>query len=815
MKYKKTFLFIFTSLLFACSDENLIDKEQHHLQKTEEYLLKQNYEHAAIEVKNAIKLNPKNPKSRWLYGKVLSNISNYKPAVKEMKLAAKLCQKGDDTVLITSCGISANFSLILSKSLYYMGDLEAIFALKEYDKSSTTKAALYAIKSLASTQKGELEQSNNYLSQAVSFDPTSYLVRVSQAQYLFATEPEESLKVKTILRQVITEEPTNELAWGVLADIENYLGNTDAAIKAFTKVIELSPQQFSFRFKRALAFIKLNKFKEAQKDTALLLKANEVDPRANFVQGILYFNEKKYQAALQALELSLPITNNYPIIYFYSSLGNAYLDQVEQAYRHANKYYSHNPTSMSAVKLLALAQINNGMHEDAENLLAAEVNDTTEDSGLLTLLFNSLIKQEKADEAFIISLRLKKLQPSNSSSQLKLAAELLSKGNVNKGLPLLEERLIAKPSSYQIIEVLVDSYLKKGDIDAASNVIETYNLADINLASFHFLNGRILLAKGDRLSAIKEFSAAAKLKQGDPEINQQLAQLAIASKEYIVARKYLSTILESNKNHLSTLLNVAALEVLEKNESAMKATLELAIKTHPKAIEPRLILSRYYLVKEQPEKVSNLLKTINGKDRERPEVLLEIGLAEIAEGNYSAASYTLENLTLKDANNPVSYLSLAKAYMGLEKYTKAMEVLDKALAIDDTFLPARLKKAQLLIHSKKQQQAEKEMSYLRTRLDGDVKLLSLEVALANLKGDFATVLTLAEQLYKIEPIQQNMLKLVRARVQTDKPEQAISLLLNWLQEHTADILSRKVLAELYHRTDQKSKADEQYKLIYD
>ena len=814
MIYKKTFVFIFLSILFSCTDDNLAEKEVSYLQKTKEYLLSQHYKTAEIEIKNAIKTNPKNPESRWLHAKALFGLSNYQHAIEEVKFAVSLCQNGDKKLAISSCGISTDASQVLSKSLYYIGSFDEVIAFNAYDNIPETNAAVYAVKALASIKKGELIKSNEYLQQSLGFAPNSILVRVAQAQYLFVTDDEESLKAKAILHQVLTEEPTNKLAWQVLGDFEYYQGQIEEAIKAYSKLIELNPLFLSSRFNRALGFIKLNRFEEAQNDVTFLLKSNSSDPRANFAQGLIYFNEKKYQLALSAFELSRSINKHYPIINFYLSLVNTQLGYEEQAYKHANNFYRNNPSNISAVKLFALVHLNDGLFEEAENLLSTEVNDASKDVGLLTLLFDSLVKQGKTDEASLISLKLQKAQPDNSKTQLKLGAGFFSKGDTDKGISLLEQSLIVTPTNYQIIKVLVDSYLQKGEVEKALNLVKTSNLSELNQAGEHYLNGRISLEKGDVSTAQQQFATAAKLKQGNPEFNHQLAQLSIVSKDYISARKYLVTVLEYNKNHLATLLKIAALDTLEKNESAMLSTLKFAISAHPKAIEPKLILSRYYLAKGEAGKSLNQLNFLEKSDRERADVLLEIGLAEIAEQNYLGAKYTLEKLIQKSDGVPAHYLSLAKAHIGLEQYPRALELLDQALVLDTYFLPARLKKTQLLIHNKNRKQAEKEISFLQAHLAGDSRLLSLEAALANLVGDLSKVLIISEQLYQIVPSQENMLRLVRARVQKDKKDMAISLLLNWLEDHSSDTLSRKVLAELYHRMGQEDKAEEQYKLIY-
>ena len=156
MKYKKAFVLIFISILFSCSDDNLADKEELHLQKNKEYLLSHNYEFAEIEIKNAIKINPKNPESRWLHAKGLFGVSNYNYAIKEMRLAVNLCQNGNELLDISSCGITTDFSQLLTQSLYYIGDFDEILALKAYDNKPATNATLYAMKTLASIQKSEL-----------------------------------------------------------------------------------------------------------------------------------------------------------------------------------------------------------------------------------------------------------------------------------------------------------------------------------------------------------------------------------------------------------------------------------------------------------------------------------------------------------------------------------------------------------------------------------------------------------------------------------------------------------------------------------
>jgi hypothetical protein len=107
--------------------------------------------------------------------------------------------------------------------------------------------------------------------------------------------------------------------------------------------------------------------------------------------------------------------------------------------------------------------------------------------------------------------------------------------------------------------------------------------------------------------------------------------MAVASEDVAAARQYYATILEHHADFLAALIQLELLDAQEGNEESLFAHLEQAMKAHPLALEPRLLLGRYYLSKGRPEKVAPLLANLDEAQKQSPQILQLTALAQLSQ----------------------------------------------------------------------------------------------------------------------------------------------------------------------------------------
>jgi hypothetical protein len=152
---------------------------------------------------------------------------------------------------------------------------------------------------------------------------------------------------------------------------------------------------------------------------------------------------------------------------------------------------------------------------------------------------------------------------------------------------------------------------------------------------------------------------------GDPAANHSLAQMAVASEDLATARQYYATVLEHHENYLPALIQLALLDAKEDNGGALVEHLEQAMAAHPVAIEPRLLLGRYYLDTGNPDKVGPLFASMEELQKQSPQVLQLMAMAQLAGKDPVAAQNTLEQLAESTQGSAATHHMLAMAAAGL------------------------------------------------------------------------------------------------------------------------------------------------------
>src|SRR5205814_6608090 len=139
-------------------------------------------------------------------------------------------------------------------------------------------------------------------------------------------------------------------------------------------------------------------------------------------------------------------------------------NRIAEAEQQLNTILRTTPNEAAALNLLGTIRAQQGKLNEAENLLtrAAKI-DPTFVPVHMNLAFLYVLRN--VPEKTISELReVVKLEPNNIEANYKLARLLLSRGQVDESIVLVEK---AKSSSVVFLTLLGDAYIKKGDAGKA------------------------------------------------------------------------------------------------------------------------------------------------------------------------------------------------------------------------------------------------------------------------------------------------------------------------------------------------------------
>lgn len=785
-------------LLLAACGNSVSDVE--YVQHAQDLLDKGELNSAAIELKNALQQNPKNPQARRMLGVVNFEVNDMSGAEKELRKAREL-GVADEAVLP-----------LLARALLSQAKYEDLDALSlQHLSVGLAKAEVLSAQGLGKLAQRKPDEARKFIGQAVQMAADSPYVGAARAQLLAADGDYAAARKE--LNRVLAVDKKYALAWSLLGTLQKSQKKFAEAEESYTKAIEYRRAHTTDLLDRAMVRIQLNKYEAAQKDVDILLKRLPRHPGVNYAQGLIYLHTDKLEAAKNAFEASLRADDRQLPPKYYLALINLRLGNFEQADDYGERAFAAAPTSVEVRKVLAAIKLKKREFAQAEELVQPIVAARKDDADAMNLLASALFAQNMADKAVPLLQQLLSLQPDSAMIELRLGAALLAVGNVDDGVAHIEKSLEKDPEQSLARLLLVRHYVDQKQLDKAMQVANAYRDSKPDSPAPWNLIGSLFLKEGDEPAAVKAFDRARSLAPGDPEANFNLAALAAKANDFQKARGYYEDVLRQHKDHLDTLLKLAALDAVEKKEPQMVEHLKQAVSAHPKAARPSVMLARYYLIKGEVEKVAPLIVELNSQDKNSSSALEVLAMSQLAQKQYSEAKYNLGQLIERTPEVAQLHFLLATAYAGL-KDMKAMEQeLQKTVELAPNHIAAHLALARLALLQKRRDKAQEQVALLEKLAPKHSEVLYLQALLARSEGDQSDAKDLLEEVFAMAPNTQTMFSLAQQKWVMGDSEGALKIQEEWTKGHPDDLAALAALAGTYGQEGAQDKAIAQYMLV--
>ena len=795
MYFRNGFLIFMISLLLACSSDLSGDKG---VDKAKGYLAEGKSNAAMIELKNALQKNGNNQEARWLLGAEYFNKGLYADAVKELSKARELGRSDEDVLPL------------LSQSLLNVGDKDTLQGLSTDNLSDSARSYILASQGMSKLRSGEgIEKSSILINQAVDASATAFALEV-KARLMGASSRGDWGAVRQQLQKVFEVDPNYAPAWSLQGDIEFQSLNLTLAEQAYTKAINSNNLRLEDYYKRALVRLQMEDLEGATKDIDFLVKRAPKSPSTHYVQGIIHMRNGNIKDAITAFDIAQNNEDRFPMSLFYLATAHNMEGNFSQAEDFAYRFLAITPDSEAGRKLLAAMKLRQGEHVEAEALIRPVIEKNSEDVNALNVLASSLLRQGKTKEGVDILAKITQLQPESAEAMTKLGAGLLVSGDTSGGLEHIEAALKLDPSYEQAGLVLVSALIKQKDFDEAIKVVDEFEQKNPDSAAHHILRGQVYMAAKRVGDAKAAFEQALVLAPGDPVVSQSLAVLAIQNKDFDLARSYYLKVLDHHSNYLPAMLKLAALADIQRDTEEMVRQLEQAMDTHPKEVQPRVMLARYYLTQGKPEQVPILIGELDPSLKNQPDVLNVIGLSHLQRKEFIDAKTIFQKLSTQRRDAPQPLHNMGLSYLGLGEKAKAEQEFEKALGISPSYLHPRIELVRLLLFRRERDKAVESLSILKELAPENTEVLQLDAVRARLDGNEKEALSLSTLAFEKSPTTRNMLVLAQQNWAMGQKQEAQNILENWLKKHPKDVLARLELADMYLGKGDEAKASDEY-----
>lgn len=795
MYFRNGFLIFMISLLFACSSDLSGDKD---VDKAKGYLAEGKSNAAIIELKNALQKNGNNQEARWLLGAEYFNKGLYADAVKELSKARELGRSDEDVLPL------------LSQSLLNVGGKDILQGLSTDNLSDSARSYILASQGMSKLRSGEgIEKSSILINQAVDASATAFALEV-KARLMGASSRGDWGAVRQQLQKVFEVDPNYAPAWSLQGDIEFQSLNLTLAEQAYTKAINSGNLRLEDYYKRALVRLQMEDLEGATKDIDFLAKRAPKSPSTHYVQGIIHMRNGNIKEAITAFDVAQNNEDRFPMSLFYLATAHNMEGNFEQAEGFAYRFLAIDPDNEPGRKLLAAMKLQQGENVEAETLIRPVIENNGEDVNALNILASALLKQGKTKDGVDVLAKISELQPDSPEAMTKLAAGLLASGDTSGGLERIEAALKLDPSYEQAGLVLVSTLIKQKDFDGAIKIVDEFEQKNPNSAAHHVLRGQVYMAATRVDDAKAAFEQALVVAPGDPVVSQSLALLAIQDKDFDLARSYYLKVLDHHSDYLPAMLKLAALADVQGDTEEMVKQLEQAKNAHPKEVQPRVMLARYYLTQGEPEQVPILIGELDPSLKNQPDVLNVVGLSYLQRKEFFDAKVTFQKISTQRRDAPQPHHNMGLSYLGLGEKSKAELEFEKALDISPSYIQPRIEVVRLLLARKERDKAIENLSILKELASENPEVLQLDAARARLDGNQKEALSLSKLAFEKSPTTRNMLVLAQQNWAMGQKQEAQNILENWLKEHPKDVLARLELADMHLGKSEEAKARDEY-----
>jgi putative PEP-CTERM system TPR-repeat lipoprotein len=779
--------------LAACGEH---ESAEQYVSSAKGHLALADYKAATIELKNALRLEPDAAEARWLLGKVSLEQGDVQSAEKELRRAKALGWPADD------------IDPALAQAWLAQGMFDEVVALDYKSLSPLPAAQLLSNQALVELARGDTDRAGSLVAIALERDPASNEAKLVEAR-LLATQGDDTGAL-IVLEEVLVSDPANADAWRLKGDVLTQAQKLEEARDAFSQAIEQSRLAYGDRVKRALINIQLQDVVAAQADADELLRIAPQHPAGNYVQGLLHFQNKAYEASITALSLAEPLAKQYPLVLFYLSSAHLMEGNTDQATRFANRFVNQVPDNINGRKLLSTLYLQQGKPEEAREVIQPVLDASPEDVEAMNILANALLREGQTDEGLDLLARIAALQPDSPVAQIRLGAGLMLSGQGDQASEHLETALDINPEFQQADILLVLNRLQKQDYEGAIEAAKAYQRRNIgNVAPYNVL-GRVYLEAGRPEDAREAFIRALSFEPANPSANLSLAQMALAEGDGEAAREHYQAVLQHDPDNLSTLLQLAALEAREQNETAMAARLRRAMDKHPTALEPRLMLGRYYLGSGRANQVSQLFADLDDLQRQSRPVLELTALAQLYSQDHEIAQASLEQLIAANPETAHYHYLLALAASGAGDQEKAKRELMAASRLDSNHVPTLVALARLDLAEQRPAEFSERLETLQALAPEAPDVLRLRAIAATRAGNFDEATQLASRAFASAPSTQTVLELTAYQKQAGDGKAAGQLIRQWIDDHPDDVAARLALANDSQLANDVAGAQAQY-----
>ncbi|MBQ0720349.1 MAG: PEP-CTERM system TPR-repeat protein PrsT [Gammaproteobacteria bacterium] len=766
--------------LLACSPAT----EEDYVNRAKAALAENDNTTAIIEMKNVLGLNKENAEVRWLLGTTYLAQGDGASAEKELRVAMEL-------------GVDQQSSLLpLAQAYYIQRKYDDVIKLEVPQKlaSNDLGAQIFTLKGRSHLALSDPFSAEKILKRAQELAPDHVDVITGMAALKAAQgRIDEAL---LLLSRAKTADPSYAPTWRQLAQLEQQRGNFEAAIAAYSQVIDLDATSLDLA-QRALVYIQLKNIDAAKKDLAQAQKSGQHPLLLDYVAGVIAVNEGRHEDAKSSLQAVLNKTPDYMPAIFYLGLVSYQTGEIEQARALLSTFQRKHPGSASANKLLGGVYLSLGDKSSAANYLRKAIANDPDDVESIKLLGQLSLEKGASAEAIAYFTQVVEKQASNPENYILLGRSYSAAKQPNAARKEYSRAMALNPDLASAEIGIITSYINDNEFKLALDYVHKLQQERPNDTDLPVFESAIHLALGDRQAARAVLKRALVLAPGQPSLSHNLANLSLLEGDFDTARELYQEAIKHHPADVSSIMHLARLELISGYEQNALALVEKALEIDPTSLDIRSTLATYHLKQGQPKQAMALIDKVAEQYADEPSFLEIRTKIYIDLGQYQQARKSLSRLLELQPRSAEAHFLLAKVNVQLADGDRVLENLLEALRLNPRHFEARLILTRIYAKNGAFEQSDAILDSLVGIYGAHPQVLYL-MGLKELRANNAEhAYELFSQAQSIEARGEYLIAMTNAQFRLGNIDDAVASLKTWMKKNPSDLTVQYHLANAF------------------
>ncbi|HEY4264639.1 MAG TPA: XrtA/PEP-CTERM system TPR-repeat protein PrsT [Micropepsaceae bacterium] len=729
---------------------------------------------AIIQLKNAVRLTPRNGEVRARLGMALLKSGDTRTAERELRQARK--DNAPEDLVVPA----------ILDAMIVRGEARELleeFADPSLQTQSKIAADILRARALALQIVGRSADANAAMARSLSLRRDT---RGLIAKAKLAMQQRDFALARTAIDEAAKLSPSNEEV--LLSQIALLFQSGDAkkTLAAADDFIRRTPNSTIGRVMRIEALLALKQDKTASDDVDTLEMAVPESSFIPYYRGLIFARAGDYKDAWHLVETLHPefILAQPAMAMLVAEIAIA-SGNIESGGAILATLVSRRPELTAARVRLAGVQLQ--LKSPTAALKTLEPIKTNADPEIQALFGQASLQLGRFSDA-IGSLE-KAIDASSAKNtdalQLDLAESAFGYGDIDRAIRALEQIKAHGPTDWQTAIPLIASLVQAGKYQEAVEVVDGIAKSAGRTPLVPFYRARVLAAASDLAGASAAFGEALAI---DPKFVPALyfrAHVLVARGNPEAGKKDLRQVLALDPRNVPAYIALAQISLHEGEESQSVGLLNSAIRVAPNDPTPRLTLATYQTSQgkyQDARATVNALLKIAPND---PATLMQLGQIQFLSGDTGKAIETFRSLAATYTTAAGTYVVLAKVLHATKDRLAAIDAAKRAVELDPFSPKIRGLLVEYLIAGDRPDEAiANAREYVSSHPGTDADLL-LAAALIGVKRQEEASAYLTTRL-AAKPDRLLALRLSQLAMDMGNRKKALDILAEWLRKSPGD-----------------------------